>query len=98
MVRRTSNILFVFKWRQVARDLIARVTGKVKMSKLNANTYLLKAISALTIVLTGFGGFASQAAQAIEQSCDIDNSSTLIGCDFQGLDISGRTLSNRVIV
>jgi len=58
----------------------------------------MKALSALTIVLTGFGGFASQAAQAIEQSCDIDNSSTLIGCDFQGLDLSGRTLSNRVIV
>jgi len=58
----------------------------------------MKALSALTIVLTGFGGFASQAVQAIEQSCDIDNSSTLIGCDFQGLDLSGRTLSNRVIV
>jgi uncharacterized protein YjbI with pentapeptide repeats len=68
------------------------------MKNFKASTHMLKAISALIILLTGFGGFATQAAQAIEQSCDIDNSLTLIGCDFQGLDLSGRALSNRVIV
>jgi uncharacterized protein YjbI with pentapeptide repeats len=68
------------------------------MRFLKVGTSLIKTLSTVSIIVTGFGGFASQAAQAIEPSCDLDSSTTLIGCDFQGQDLSGRSLSDYVIV
>jgi len=67
------------------------------MNNLKTQTLLLRWTATLTVLLTGFAGFATQAAQADETSCDVNTSTVLIGCDFQNSDLSGKSLNGYVI-
>jgi len=68
------------------------------MTNQTSRTYLVKAISVLTIAFTGFIGSVSQGAQALEQSCDPGNSDVLVGCDFSNQDLSGLSFAGAVVI